>query len=969
MIFCPICQVSPWLNVEYLSSNRVALDIADNAFDFLFYTYRSLRKDWLKESKRGQYPPYLTESGNILSGKRLEQYLGSLGSHETPYLHNKSKETTPEEQRLFEAKYGMSFTPSDDVIKRKEKSDRDKFRDMVHASLEKKASSSEFAPVLSTVLVDEDDEEDLQNVMGKLLEVQFSSQKSRVNINDQDHKGRYYFDKFGFSPFDKEKHIALRRSYVEGLVWNLKYYYEGCVSWDWYFPYHYGPMLSDLVNLDSMLKDVSFSEPGKPLLPFQQLMACMPPSHSDLLPEPYQPLMKDHTSPIAEFYPRSFTVDMNGKRWPWEAVVLLPFIDSKRLVDASHSISNESLTSEERERNSVMSTVVFAQNQEENKETVVDAVGNGSGKFGQFSSTAKRVTFDSSPWAVHDKEKPCFYPQLQEGVQYPLSGLPTLRDDLIRSIWRKQLKLNVHGVPSRYKTCLIQLENRSPEVFTLPLMADTLVGTAIYVNYPHFVEAFVTAVSNGERIARGGREARQWNSEESRERKHRLARVMSGYVFGDKMPGTGGISLFGDEKALDKFDFLLHVRPLVGLQELESGEKVKRYADFEVEVPLFATSWGPKVADKRLEGKMAQLEKDPFVTARLIVARAVGPPQRQKDRTVPPRTRSIFENMNHASVAMRNYSTVTPRSALLQGRRTPYPLTNQKYNAPKRLIATGSWRSRLCLGIVASASFLSGCGAVWSDKFATRGLESVIPAKSVMSTFDSPPTNVDVQPDDDEAVTKAQTPPLQFAHGTTTLSFIFKGGIIAAVDSRASMGSFVGSRTTKKVLPVNSHMIGTMAGGAADCSYWIRLLSLEAEYHELEHGERMSVARASRLLANVLYEYRAANLSIGTMIMGYDERAGVAKPRIFYIDNSGKRIEGDIFSVGSGSTYAFGVLDTERRHDMTNEEAIALGIKAIRLSTFRDAYSGGFINVFLITKDGWKRVYSEDIARRSVTGS
>ena len=37
-------------------------------------------------------------------------------------------------------------------------------------------------------------------------------------------------------------------------------------------------------------------------------------------------------------------------------------------------------------------------------------------------------------------------------------------------------------------------------------------------------------------------------------------------------------------------------------------------------------------------------------------------------------------------------------------------------------------------------------------------------------------------------------------------------------------------------------------------------------------------------------------------------------------------------------------------------------IKAIRYATFRDAFSGGFINVFLITEDGWERVFREDVA-------
>jgi 20S proteasome alpha/beta subunit len=57
-------------------------------------------------------------------------------------------------------------------------------------------------------------------------------------------------------------------------------------------------------------------------------------------------------------------------------------------------------------------------------------------------------------------------------------------------------------------------------------------------------------------------------------------------------------------------------------------------------------------------------------------------------------------------------------------------------------------------------------------------------------------------------------------HGTTTLGFIFKGGVIIAVDSRASMGPYISSQTVKKVIEINPHLLGTMAGGAADCQFW-----------------------------------------------------------------------------------------------------------------------------------------------------
>lgn len=157
-----------------------------------------------------------------------------------------------------------------------------------------------------------------------------------------------------------------------------------------------------------------------------------------------------------------------------------------------------------------------------------------------------------------------------------------------------------------------------------------------------------------------------------------------------------------------------------------------------------------------------------------------------------------------------------------------------------------------------------------------------------------------------------------------------------------------------------------MAGGAADCSYLTRWLRAEAWQYELNFGHRMSVARASRLLSNVLYTNRGLGISLGTMIMGFDMDGN---PRIYCVDDSGARIEGNHFAIGSGSTFALGILDTSELFDLTEDEAIALGIKAIRHATFRDGSSGGFINVYLITSDGYKKVFSQDLALLQQQGS
>jgi 20S proteasome subunit beta 5 len=86
------------------------------------------------------------------------------------------------------------------------------------------------------------------------------------------------------------------------------------------------------------------------------------------------------------------------------------------------------------------------------------------------------------------------------------------------------------------------------------------------------------------------------------------------------------------------------------------------------------------------------------------------------------------------------------------------------------------------------------------------------------------------------------------------------------------------------------------------------------------------------------------------MICGWDKTG----PTIFYVDSDGSRLKGDLFSVGSGSTFAYGILDQGYRWDLTDEEAQELGRRSIYAAGHRDAFSGNTCNLYHVKEDGWR---------------
>lgn len=168
-----------------------------------------------------------------------------------------------------------------------------------------------------------------------------------VKLWEEGYADRYYEQKFKKAPSDVEFRHQVGRDYVIGLAWVLLYYFQGCPSWTWYYPHHYAPFAADFVDIDKM--EINFDK-GKPFRPYEQLMGVMPAASNHTIPSVFHPLMTDRDSDIVDFYPEDFDIDLNGKKFAWQGVALLPFIDEKRLL-AAMATKYPMLSEDEKARN------------------------------------------------------------------------------------------------------------------------------------------------------------------------------------------------------------------------------------------------------------------------------------------------------------------------------------------------------------------------------------------------------------------------------------------------------------------------------------------------------------------------------------------------------------------------------------------------------------------------------------------
>lgn len=200
--------------------------------------------------------------------------------------------------------------------------------------------------------------------------------------------------------------------------------------------------------------------------------------------------------------------------------------------------------------------------------------------------------------------------------------------------------------------------------------------------------------------------------------------------------------------------------------------------------------------------------------------------------------------------------------------------------------------------------------------------------------------------------------------GTSIVGIVCKDGVVMASDRQVTAGShLVLDKTFQKTNPINNYLVVSWAGMVSGAQRLSKLIAAELKLKELKSKTRPSVKQSANLVSAIAYSgIRQPSMVpdiVETFIGGFNEDGTC---ELYQIGPDGSLIQiKDYGATGSGMTFILGLLERQYKKNLLVADGIKIAIEALKSSTQRDVFSGHGVDVYSITKDGIKKVVSQEI--------
>jgi 5'-3' exonuclease len=143
--------------------------------------------------------------------------------------------------------------------------------------------------------------------------------------------------------------------YLKTLVWNFLYYFDDCPSWDWYYPYAYAPLMSDIYdelskykNINPMSNKVFTFNKSEPIDAQTLLLMVLPLASKKYMAIDIQRKLDDEKCPMRIYFPKKYGINVAFHRYYHECT---PIIYKMELLKVKAFMKTCSLNDAEKNRN------------------------------------------------------------------------------------------------------------------------------------------------------------------------------------------------------------------------------------------------------------------------------------------------------------------------------------------------------------------------------------------------------------------------------------------------------------------------------------------------------------------------------------------------------------------------------------------------------------------------------------------
>jgi len=165
--------------------------------------------------------------------------------------------------------------------------------------------------------------------------------------------------------------------------------------------------------------------------------------------------------------------------------------------------------------------------------------------------------------------------------------------------------------------------------------------------------------------------------------------------------------------------------------------------------------------------------------------------------------------------------------------------------------------------------------------------------------------------------------------GTTIIGLIFEEGVIL-VASKPSMPLAIPEIGGEKISQIDDHLGAAISGFMADGRVLVERSRVRAQVFKLTYDEPLDVLGAVKDISDIMQAYTQYGgvrpFGVALLLAGVDEKG----PQLFEVDPSSTFYAWKAHAIGRGSPEATKILRKEWKDGMKKDDAIKLGVRALK---------------------------------------